>query len=485
MDILLALVVVLLAAFIALGAVLIVRALLLKPTPIVNPLPASNESGDDKAVERFREMLRCETVWARGDRKPFDDFVPLLKQLYPLSFSHMDLHLVNTYGIVLHWHGTDPHAAPIVLMAHHDVVDVKADEWTHAPFGAEIADGRIYARGALDTKCILACLLEASQKLLGQGYTPPCDVFIVSGNTEETSGSTMPMIVDWFEERDIRPRFVIDEGGSVLDKVPFGVKCALAAIGVSEKGYADLRITTHSAGGHASMPSDNDATTKLVDGLHNLQHSRTPSRLDPSTVSLAKELAAHSTFGMRLLFGNLWLFKPRVLHVLDSSPLTASMTHTTYALTELEGSPAPNVIPRQASATLNIRADMFDDSESALAHIRPCFDDQTTYVWGSVDEPVGPSPCVGENFEYLRRITDCIYPDIAIAPYMQSSGGDGRQFCRICDSVYRFAGIMFANDQIAAMHDNDESLDVSSFKKGVGFYTELIRHLDMLTETKA
>ena len=153
-----------LAVIVVLAVVLVVNAVRLKPTPVADPLPPSDVRGDDAAVERFQEMLRCPTVWCLhdpdADRSAFDGFVPLLRRLYPRVFDSLELELIDGYGISLLWKGADRELAPVVLMAHHDVVSADAAEWTHDPFAAEIADGAIYARGAVDTKCIWAGLLR-------------------------------------------------------------------------------------------------------------------------------------------------------------------------------------------------------------------------------------------------------------------------------------------------------------------------------------
>lgn len=52
-----------LAVIVVLAVVLVVNAVRLKPTPVADPLPPSDVRGDDAAVERFQEMLRCPTVW--------------------------------------------------------------------------------------------------------------------------------------------------------------------------------------------------------------------------------------------------------------------------------------------------------------------------------------------------------------------------------------------------------------------------------------
>ena len=96
-----------LAAVVLLAVVLVARASRLKPTEVSDPLPQSDAVGDDAAVERFREMLRCPTVWGMrdpdADRAAFDDFVPLLRKLYPRVFDELELEMIDDYGISLLW----------------------------------------------------------------------------------------------------------------------------------------------------------------------------------------------------------------------------------------------------------------------------------------------------------------------------------------------------------------------------------------------
>ncbi|WP_080802735.1 M20/M25/M40 family metallo-hydrolase [Arabiibacter massiliensis] len=474
-----------LAVVAALAAVLVANAVRLKPTPVSDPLPPSDEMGDDAAVERFRAMLRVPTVWdlrnPDADRSAFDEFVPLLRRLYPRVFAELELELVDGYGISLLWKGADRELAPVVLMAHHDVVGANAEEWEHDPFAADIADGYVHARGAVDTKCIWAGLLEAAERLLAEGFVPPRDVYLFSSNTEEDGGDTTPHMVERLVERGRVPYMVLDEGGAVIDNPPLGVKGQFAVVGVAEKGIFNARIATSAEGGHAATPSLQDATAKLVSGLDALQKNPPASKLSAPVAAMLRELAARGGFGLRLVFGNLWLFRPLVARIMQGGSETAAMVRTTYALTQLEGSPAHNVIPRQAKATVNVRVDPGEDVGAAFARIKERFDDATSFELFEVSEPSPIAPFDGDPaFDYLRRVIASAYPEAGIAPYVQTSCSDARHFHRVCPRTYRFAGFLFAGDARSRIHGRDERLDVEAFKRGVGFYVGFIRHLDRL-----
>lgn len=479
---------VVLGIIVLLVVVLLIGAVRVKPTPPKNPIPHSDARGDDAAVERFREMLRLPTVWGRedpnADHTPFDQFMPKMRQLYPNLFNTAKLEMVNTYGILLEWKGADDAAAPVVLMAHYDVVAADPANWTHDPFAADIEDGLIWARGAVDNKCLLAGLYEAANTLIGEGFVPARTIYLWSSNCEEDNGGTTPVLVDLLKERDIHPLFVLDEGGAIIDNAPLGVKNNTAVIGVAEKGLFNAFITVSAAGGHASTPSLDDSTAKLVAGLDNLQKNPPAAKLSPALDAMLRELAAHSTFAYKMVFGNMWLFRPIVKKILKSNHETAAMVRTTYALTELEGASAANIIPKQAKAAVNVRIDPAENVQVASNRIRQCFTGDIDMTLRDAIDPSPISPFDDEVFDYLRAVTQSVYPDTGVTPYVQSSCTDSRHFSQVFPRVYRFAGILYKGDQRARIHGQDECLDVESFKQGVGFYIELMRNLDRLGDMK-
>lgn len=64
-------------------------------------------------------------------------------------------------------------------MSHQDVVSAEGT-WEHEPFSGDIADGKVWGRGTVDTKASVMAFLEAAEELLAEGYTPPTDVYLVT-----------------------------------------------------------------------------------------------------------------------------------------------------------------------------------------------------------------------------------------------------------------------------------------------------------------
>ncbi|WP_218280221.1 M20 family metallopeptidase [Verrucomicrobium spinosum] len=80
--------------------------------------------------------------------------------------------------------GRDP-GRRIVLEAHMDTVSVKG--MSIPPFEPRVAEGRMYGRGACDTKAGLATMMHALADLKAEGITPPCEVWLAAVVDEEYS----------------------------------------------------------------------------------------------------------------------------------------------------------------------------------------------------------------------------------------------------------------------------------------------------------
>ena len=84
-----------------------------------------------KSVERFQAIVRKKTISDKNgniDREVFDSFLPMLKEIYPEVVAVVESQLINEYGILIRWKGKNSALAPVVLMAHYDVVSDKDQE---------------------------------------------------------------------------------------------------------------------------------------------------------------------------------------------------------------------------------------------------------------------------------------------------------------------------------------------------------------------
>ena len=174
-------------------------------------------------------------------------------------------------------------------MAHLDVVPVdESAPWQHPAFAAEIVDGAVWGRGTLDDKGCVTAICEAVERLLEADHQPAQDVWLSFGCDEEVSGTAAEAAVDELVRRGVRPWLVLDEGGAVAHEAFPGVKRAVAAIGVAEKGTTSVELRVEGRGGHASTPARNGPTARLARAILQIDRSPMPARLPDTTVELMR-----------------------------------------------------------------------------------------------------------------------------------------------------------------------------------------------------
>ncbi|MFD5224520.1 M20/M25/M40 family metallo-hydrolase [Microbacterium sp. NPDC058342] len=434
-------------------------------------------------AERLSRMIQLPTVSAELEQRghaPFEAFERLIAELYPLVHEHLTFEKHTELGLLFHWKGRDAASDPVVLMAHYDVVPVdESDAWTHPPFDGVIADGRVYGRGALDDKGPLIVVIEAVENLLAAGFTPARDVYLSIGGNEETFGDAALAISNAFRERGITPWMVVDEGGAVVDSpLPF-VPGGAAMIGVGEKGIVTLRLSARGDGGHASTPPTLTAVRRVARAVSRLGPStfraRSPKAVQRMLAQFATRTPGAAGFGLRML-SRMPALTALLFARLGGEP--AALVRTTVAATMQSGGTAANVIPSQASATINLRLALGETIDGTVLRVRDRLADPSVAI--EVLDGSDPSPesaADGEPWALLAAALGVSHPGIPATPYVMMAATDSRHFHRFSPAVYRFAPLEMSAAQRASIHGVDEYVDVDALERGERFHRALIERL--------
>ena len=434
-------------------------------------------------AERLSRMIQLETVSAELDQRgpdSFEAFVSLLAELYPLVHERLSLERITDFGLLYHWRGLRNGQQPVVLMAHYDVVPVDlTDAWTFPPFAGRIADGWVHGRGSLDDKGPLLVTLEAVENLLAAGFTPVRDVYLSLGGNEETFGDAARTIADTLRDRGIVPWLVIDEGGAVVDApLPF-VAGTAAMVGVGEKGVLTLRLSARGDGGHASAPPTLTAVGRVSRAVDRLGPRTFPARTPRAIARMLGLFADGTPQPARTLLRFLAGVRPltaQVLAALGGEP--AALVRTTVAATMQYGGTAANVLPSQASATLNLRIALGQTVVSTVRRVRRRIGDPAVaidVVEGS--EPSPESPTDNAQFALITASVAVSHPTARTVPYVMMAATDSRHFHRFSPAVYRFAPLAMSSAQRASIHGVDERVEVAELERGELFHRTLLQRL--------
>lgn len=178
--------------------------------------PRSLEPGEARIAVWAAE--RCEALGARCELEEVSPGRPNLYALWPGRggpFMALDVHL-DTVGV---------------------------EQMAGDPFSGEIRDGRVWGRGASDTKASLGVALAVLQEMQSRGQTPCGDLLLLATVDEEYGGTGAPAAARWLERQGLKP----DE---MLVAEPTGCTPVIAHRGVLRLSWAIQGEATHTAQPH-------------------------------------------------------------------------------------------------------------------------------------------------------------------------------------------------------------------------------------------
>ena len=439
--------------------------------------PQTDEAEALRLAGKLSKMIQVDTTSHAGGDDParFRAFHKTLAELFPRVFSQLEKTEIDG-NLLFYWKGRSQER-PILLMSHQDVVPAEG-AWSHAPFSGDIADGKVWGRGASDTKCSVMAFFEAAEQLLAEGYTPPTDVYLASSCTEEWAGDGAPKLVAELQRRGVELFLVCDEGGAIISEPIGGIPGNFAMVGVFEKGKADVKFTARSTGGHASAPTANTPIARLSAFVTDVEkHAPFRKKFLPEVTAMFTRLAPYAPFGLRLVMGNLWLFAPLMKVVLPRvSAQAGAMLRTTIAFTMQSGSDAYNVLPQEATLGANMRFIPHQGEQESLAIIRRLAEkhglEMEVVHTNDYSEPVDIH---GEAFRQVERVIGETFPGLPVSPYVMTGATDAHFYQEICDSCVRFAPVIYGPEQMKGMHGINENIEYSCLPGAVDFYKNLIR----------
>jgi succinyl-diaminopimelate desuccinylase len=316
-------------------------------------------------------------------------------------------------------------ARPNVAFAGHtDVVPAgDAAAWRVAPFAAEVVDGHVYGRGAVDMKGAIACFIAATARLLAERCPAGSISCLITGDEEGPAINGTQRLLGWLRGRGETP-------DACLVGEPTNPRRIGEMIKIGRRGSMTGHLTVHGVQGHVAYPERADNPI------------------------------------------------PRLLRLLDAItrvPLDAGSAHfepSRLVITSIDvGNAASNVIPATARATFNIRFNDRHTPAALEARLRKQLrqvDDRHELVIGTSGDAfvTQPGPLTALLAEAIRDETGRL-------PELSTSGGtsDARFIKDVCPVVeFGLAG--------QTMHQIDERVAIADLETLTRIYrTFLDRYL--------
>ena len=359
---------------------------------------------------------------------------------------------------------------PLLLMGHTDVVGVEPEKWTEKPFGAQIKEGYLYGRGALDNKDNVAVYLEVFLLLHRLGMPLDRDVIFLAQAGEEGSSSAGIgfMVARHWDKIDCE--FALDEGGGICLR-----DGRVHYVGVSTTGKVPrgIRLVARGTSGHGSVPLPDNAITHLAAAVAKVGSYQMPMRLSETTRVFFERLATVSPAEEKDLFTH--LEDPQrtaaVQEILRTAhPRYNSMLRTSISPTIIQGGFRSNVIPATAEARLDIRALPGEDIDAMVEALRSLIDDPAIELVPPSSGRVGshPSGIDTEMFHALEKAQRKLFPDSVTLPVLLTGATDMSPLRARGVNAYGL-GVPATIDDTTRVHGNDERVSVDALRQYVEF----------------
>lgn len=453
------------------------------------PLPIDTAG----AATRLAGAIRFPTVsMASGapiDTAAFNGLRGYLEQNFPLVHSTLAREIAGSLSLLYTWQGSDTSLPPVVLMGHMDVVPVpepNLKQWEHTPFSGDVADGFVWGRGTLDDKSTVLSILESIETLLKAGHKPKRTIYLTFGHDEEVGGRYgARLMVDHLVTKGVKPVLVLDEGGFMGSGLMPGLEQRTAIVGIAEKGYVSLKLTSRASGGHSSMPGPRTAIGALSRALAALEANPFPYKLEGPTLGMVESIAPYLPYVQRMMIANLWMTRPLVSQSLAANPLGAALQHTTTSPTMLSGGIKDNVLPPEATAVVNFRIISGETIASVRERVTRVIADTLIDVALLDSVGVDPSPVSSTSSPAYQLIASTIRSMVPgevppVIPYLVMGGTDAKFWGPHSDKVFRFLPIPLGDGDRDRVHGVNERVAVRDYLSAVGFFVQLIRGTDTM-----
>ncbi len=367
---------------------------------------------------------------------------------------------------------------PLVLLSHLDVVPVDRDSWSRDPFGAELHDGVVWGRGAVDMKDMVAMELAVMLELSGSGAPRRRDVIFAALADEEAGGEFGAL--HWVAQRPDLFRSDAGPAAAALNEVG-GYSITLRGrrfytIEVAEKGIVWTRVRASGTPGHGSMPHRDNPALKLAAAVTRLADAGRPARVtdvvrnffdglglgdvaalaatDPAAASVALERAVDD---------------PVLRRSFDA------MLRDTISPNTIHVGQKVNVIPGLGEAEIDVRTLPGTDQQALLAELGAIAGDDVEVEAVMTMPPVeaaANAEIVGLMREALLRAD----PDGTPLPMMITPGTDAKAMARLGIPTYGFAPLRLDADVpfLSLFHGNDERVPVSAIAFGLPVLFEVV-----------
>ncbi len=434
--------------------------------------PSEVSTLESEAVTICQDLIRIPSVnygEGRGDERAVAEYVVAsLKEAGIIA--NIFESASNRCNVIARIKGTDSSRSGIVVHGHIDVVPANAADWSVDPFAAEIKDGMIWGRGAVDMKNVDAMILAIVREWSRTGYTPSRDI-VLAFFADEEAGMTYGS--RWMTAN--HPEVFLGCTEAISEVGGFSVTVAgnkrLYFIEAAQKGIHWMKLTALGRAGHGSMMNEENALTAISEAVAKIGKHQWPQRYT-KTVKILFEKIAQAT-GKPF---NPTDLRPLLKEIGPTERMIGATLQNTANPTMLEAGYKANVIPGSASAVIDGR--FLPGYEAELNEtIRSIIGPDITI------ETISRDIALEVDFEgdLVEAMCSAILkhdPEGIPVPYLMSGGTDNKALSELGIIGYGFSPLRLPADLdfMALFHGVDERVPIAGLHFGVNVLKDFLEN---------
>ena len=438
--------------------------------------PMTIEPLDDIAsevVEIVQDLIRIDTSNYGDDSGPGEalaaEYVEAKLKEVGIDCERYETTGAKRQGVYARIEGSDSSRPALLLHGHLDVVPAQAKDWTYDPFAAEIHDGMIWGRGAVDMKDgdgMLLALVRAWQRA---GIKPPRDI-VLQFLPDEEAGSIhgSEWLVNHRKDQFHNISEAVGEVGGYSLTLRDDVRLYL--VQTAEKGIRWMKLRAEGTAGHGSFINNDNAVTRLAQAVAAVGEHKFELAMTPTVRDFIKALS--DALGIELSADD-----PEELlsHLGPIARIVGATLSNTANPTMLNAGYKHNVIPGTAEAMIDGRflPGFEDELIKDIENLLPPGVVREDVVNGIALE----APFEGALVDAMSNAIRAEDPFGTPVPYTLSGGTDAKAFSKLGITCYGFLPLLLPPelDFSAMFHGVDERVPVEGLEFGMRVMDRFVR----------
>jgi len=357
-----------------------------------------------------------------------------------------------------------------LLLLHHTDVVAPGPGWTVDPFGGAVADGRLWGRGAIDSKALGIAELAAFVDLARSGAPLARDVVLLAVADEESGGARgTGWLLEHHPELFDQVAAVLNEGGANLvlrgDPAWWGVE-------IAQKRPLWIEVVAAGREGHGAGGHPWNATHRLIRALDGLLDLELAWRVTPPVRTYLNALAPLHTGPLREVFSDPDSYITEKGPTRMLLPGLSSLFLDSVQVTMLEGSERINVLAGEARARVDIRLLPDTDAETFLARVREALGGDVRVEVLLRGPGTEPSPTAHPVY---RLLAEELGREGPVVPAFIGGFTDSRYFRRRGIAAYGISPFLLEAEDLRGIHGTDERIPLAELDRGVERMRRLVR----------